>query len=261
MWEAELRLGLRDDGTKTVLASRIHRGPLVVQRPFHPEGAVCHLYLVHPPGGIVSGDHLHLHLHVGAGAHGLVTTPAATKFYRARDAGAATLDQHLEIDDGALEWLPQETLVFDGAVSRSRTKVHLTGRARFIGWEVLCLGRPASDETFTRGSVHQDFELWREGTPVLLDHQRLSPGAALEQPWGLGGHSALGTLLATPATSQDLESVREPHLACTLVDEVLMIRTLAAQGETVRQRLHAAWRALRPPILRREALAPRIWAT
>jgi urease accessory protein len=260
-WQAELRLGLRHDGTRTILATRAHRGPLVVQRPFYPEGEVCHLYLVHPPGGIVSGDDLRLHLRVGERAHGLVTTPAATKFYRARGGAQASLDQHLEVEDGALEWLPQETLVFDGAVARSRTVVNLTGRARFIGWEVLCLGRPASEETFTVGSVNQDLELWREGSPVLLDHLRLAPGSSLHEPWGLAGHAALGTLIATPATADDVDAARDPLIACTLVDGVLMARTLAAQGETVRRRLNALWQRLRPAILGRPALAPRIWAT
>lgn len=261
MWEADLRLGLRHDGRRTVLASRSHRGPLVVQRPFWPEGEVCHLYLVHPPGGIVSGDHLRLTLDVGRGAHGLVTTPAATKFYRARGDEPARLEQRLDVADARLEWLPQETIVFDGAEARAATRVNLSGNAGFIGWEILCLGRPASDERFTRGAVHQDFELWRDGQPVLLDALRLAPGDALQAPWGLAGHAALGTLVATPATAQLVDAIRDPSIACTLVDGVLMARTLAAQAETVRRRLHAAWRRLRPAILDREALAPRIWAT
>jgi len=261
VWEADLRLGLRHDGRRTVLASRSHRGPLVVQRPFWPEGDVCHLYLVHPPGGIVSGDHLRLTLQAGHEARALVTTPAATKFYRARGDQPARLAQHLDVENAALEWLPQETIVFDGAQARAATRVNLSGDARFIGWEVLCLGRPASAEPFLRGSVQQDFELWRDDQPVLLDALRLSGGEALAAPWGFGGHAALGTLLATPARAEDVDTIRDTALACTLVDGVLMVRTLAEQAETVRRRLHAVWRRLRPSILGREALAPRIWAT
>ena len=261
MWEAELRLGLRHDGTRTVLASRSHRGPLVVQRPFYPEGDVCHLYLVHPPGGIVSGDDLRLEITAGAGAHALVTTPAATKFYRARGNEPARLAQRLTVRDANLEWLPQETIVFDGAQARAATHVHLSPGARFIGWEILCLGRPASNERFTHGAVHQDFELWRDDRPVLLDHLRVRPEAGLDAPWSLAGHAALGTLLATPARAEDVEAVRDPDIACTLVDGVLMARTLAAGAETVRRRLHGAWQRLRPAILSRAALAPRIWAT
>jgi len=261
VWEAELKLGLRHDGARTVLASRSHRGPLVVQRPFWPEGDVCHLYLVHPPGGIVSGDDVRLVLDARDDAHALVTTPAATKFYRARGGEPARLSQHLTVDDARLEWLPQETIVFDGAEARTRTQVHLGPRARFIGWDILCLGRPASGHAFASGAIHQDFELWRDGQPVLLDLLRVRPQAGLDEPWSFAGHTALGTLLATPARAEDVERVRSADVACTLVDGVLQARTLAAGAEAVRRRLQAIWHLLRPALMSREALAPRIWAT
>jgi urease accessory protein len=265
VWEAELRLGLRNDGTRTVLAQRSHRGPLVVQRPFYPEDAVCHLYIVHPPGGIVSEDHLTLSVSARDGAHALITTPAATKFYRARNAAAAHLVQQFEIENAILEWLPQETLIFDGAHACASTRVVLRDDARFIGWEVLCLGRPASDELFNTGFVRQNFELWRGDEPLLLDRLRLAPDEARQAAWGFAGHTALGTLMAWPATPADIEAVRaiddEGLLACTLVDSALLVRSLAAQGETVRQRLQRVWQLLRPRLLGRPALAPRIWST
>lgn len=265
MWEADLRLGLRNDGTRTVLAQRSHRGPLVVQRPFYPEDAVCHLYIVHPPGGIVSDDHLTLQVSAREAAHALITTPAATKFYRARNAAAAHLTQSLDVENATLEWLPQETLIFDGACARARTRVVLGDGARFIGWEVLCLGRPAGDQLFTSGAVHQDFELWRDDEPLLLDRLRLAPDEALHESWGFAGHTALGTLMAWPATPAEVEAVRasDEHgeLACTLVDGALLVRSLAAQGETVRRRLQRVWQLLRPRLIGRPALAPRIWST
>jgi urease accessory protein len=276
VWEAELCLGLHgpdagdavqsDGSRRTRLMHRSHRGPLVVQRPFYPEGEVCHLYIVHPPGGLVSGDHLTLRLQAQARAHALVTTPAATKFYRARAAAAARLVQILDVQDATLEWLPQETLIFDGAQAHASTRVVLRGAAaRFIGWEVVCLGRPASGESFTRGRLHLDFELWRDDEPLLLDRLRLSPETAPQAAWGLGGHSVLGTLMAAPATAADAEAVRSLDdaslLACTVVDGALLVRTLAAQGEIARRRLQRVWQLLRPRLLGREALAPRIWST
>jgi urease accessory protein len=193
-----------------------------------------------------------------------VTTPAATKFYRAREQRPAQLVQHLSVD-GALEWLPQETLVFDGARARASTRVVLGEHARFVGWEVLCLGRPASGERFTSGDLHQDFELWRADEPLLLDRLRIGADDAIDAVWGLDGRAALGTLLAWPATAEDLDCARatDPDglLACTLVDGALLVRTLDAQGEPVRRRLLAVWRALRPRLLGRPAIAPRIWST
>ena len=81
-WHARLELGFRDSGTRTVLAHRRHIGPLMVQRPFYPEGSICHVYLLHPPGGLVGGDSLTVDVDVAGGARALVTTPAAGKFYR-----------------------------------------------------------------------------------------------------------------------------------------------------------------------------------
>lgn len=263
-WEARLRLELRGGPGRTVLAAREHRGPLVVQRPFHPEGEVCHLYLVHPPGGLVSGDRLMLEVDANDDARVLLTTPAATKFYRARAGEPALLSQTLRVNGSHLEWLPQETIVFEGARARARTRVELRDGARFIGWEILCLGRPAAGEGFASGSVEQDFELWHDDAPLLLDRLRLTPGDALDAPWGLDGSRALGSLLAWPATRDDLDAARaagDDALACTLVDGVLLARSLAPQGEAVRRRLEAVWRALRPRLLGREPHAPRIWST
>src|SRR5262245_10241542 len=81
-WEASLDLKFAARGARTVLARRASVGPLVVQRPFYPEGGVAHVYLVHPPGGVVGGDQLRLSVLAEEGAHALLTTPAATKFYR-----------------------------------------------------------------------------------------------------------------------------------------------------------------------------------
>jgi urease accessory protein len=264
-WEAQLELDLRHEDGRTRLVRRAHRGPLVVQRAFHPEDGACHLYLVHPPGGLVSGDRLRLDLRAQAGAHALVTTPGATRFYRARQGEAARLVQRLTVEDARLEWLPQETLVFDGAHAHATTRVTLGADARFIGWEILCLGRPASGEVFAKGELRQDFELWRGDEPLLLDRLRLAPGAAAQAPWGLAGHCVLGTLMAWPVTPADVDAVRATDpaglLACTTVDGALLVRTLADQGETARHRLHRVWQVLRPRLLACDAHPPRIWAT
>ena len=266
-WQARLELEFQAAATRTVLARRSHRGPLVVQRPFYPEGGICHVYLVHPPGGIVGGDQLTLLAEAQPGSHALLTTPAATRFYRAGPHPAASLTQELRVNDAALEWLPQETIVFDGARATTRTQVHLQGAARFLGWEILCLGRPANNEVFQSGTLAQDFLLYRDGVPLLLDRLRLQGGApALTANWGLGGMQAMGTLLMYPAQAVDLAALRGlqapgVRFALTLVQGVLLCRALATQAEPVRQLFNALWLQVRPALLGREAIAPRIWAT
>lgn len=267
-WHARLELAFQAHGTRTVLARRRHVGPLVVQRPFYPEGDTCHVYLVHPPGGIVGGDALELAVEVAPQAHALLTTPAATRFYRAGPHPHARLSQDLEVRDGALEWLPQETIIFDGARARTATRVRLAGAApRFIGWEVACLGRPENGERLTSGELHQDFTLHRDGQPLLLDRLRLAGASpALDAPWGLGGAQALGTLLMYPARGLELAPLRTlasdgVRHALSVVDDVLVCRALAAQAEALKQLFTHMWLQLRPGLLGREAVPPRIWAT
>jgi urease accessory protein len=265
-WRALLRLRLQAANGRTVLAERQHEGPLVVQRPFYPEGPVCHLYLVHPPGGVAGGDHVSLQVDAGPASQGVITTPAATKIYRSFGTRVSRVEQHLAVQDATLEWLPQETIVFRGAHTRLATRVNLTGRARFIGWEILCLGRPASQELFDAGSIAQDFELSHDGRPMLLDRLRLRGGdASFQAAWGLGGRPVLGTMLVFPADAAQLALARldsaRSGIAATLVDGVLLVRLRGEQGETVRREFELLWRALRPGLAGLAALPPRIWAT
>jgi urease accessory protein len=276
-WEAllELRFARESGGaTRTVLAERRHRGPLVVQRPFHPEGDPCHVYLVHPPGGVVGGDRLTLAAKLDPRAHALITTPAATKFYRC-DGKVAHVVQNLCVREATLEWLPQENIFYRGADARVSTRVELVGEAAFIGWEVACLGLPARGEPFDAGELRLDLELWRCGdvrpVPLFIERARLSgASAARHARWGLAGAEALGTLLATGASPVDLEAVRErctresasdAQWAATLVDGVLVLRALAAQAAPIRHLFQTAWQVLRPAVAGRVALAPRIWST
>ena len=296
-WHAELRLRFNGDIPdllanraapeygRTRLVERHHKGPLIVQRPFYPEGDPCHVYLVHPPGGVVGGDELRIDVQVDAGAHALVTTPAATKFYRC-EARVSSQTQELHAKGATLEWLPQENIFYRGADTRTATRVHVDAGSRFIGWEINCLGLPARGEPFDAGTLRLDLELWRSApalvpapikpdpfclekgaAPIFIDRLRLrGESEARGAPWGLAGQEAVGTLLATPATADDVECVRElvadkPHAAVSLVDGVLVLRALAPQAEAVRNLFISAWQRLRPRIIGREAVLPRIWST
>jgi len=274
-WQAELCLrfaSAREAGDpRTRLVARRHRGPLVIQRPFHPEGDPCHAYVVHPPGGVVGGDELHIDVEVDADAHALITTPAATKFYRCAGRVSSQV-QELRVA-GILEWLPQENIFYRGADVRTATRVRLDAGARFFGWEIGCFGLPARGECFDAGALRLDLELWRarkaaaEHLPLFIDRLRLAGDSpARLGAWGFAGQTTAGTLLAAPATPEDLDRVRElladrAHAGATLVDGVLALRMLAAQGETVRQLFVEAWRRLRPTVIGRVAVAPRIWST
>ena len=151
-WKAELSLGFRFTDYRTVLAEKRFSGPLVVQKPLYPEGgAVCHAIVVHPPAGIVGGDQLSLRVNAGCKTAVLLTTPGAGKWYRSAGAWAS---QKLRFEvAGSLEWLPQETIVFDGALADMGCEVNLGDESTYIGWEILCFGRAGSGERFSKGRV------------------------------------------------------------------------------------------------------------
>jgi urease accessory protein len=279
-WRARLALGFEARGGRSCLTHRAHIGPLLVQRAFYPEGLAagvpepCHVYIIHPPGGIASGDDLRLEVDVRAGAHALLTTPAAAKFYRCGSAGVARVEQALRLETGALEWLPQESIFYPDAAAELLTTVRLPeppATAAFIGWEMACLGLPASAQDLNQGSLQLRLELWCGRTPLLLERLNISQ-QSLAARWGLGGHVAFGTALAWPADKAALDLALETIarergdcaellLACTLIDGVLICRATARRTDRLKTAFVNWWQALRPAILAREAVIPRIWST
>jgi urease accessory protein len=274
-WRAALTLEFERRGERTVVARREHTGPLLVQRAFYPEGPdACHVYLLHPPGGVVGGDRLEVNATARVGAHALVTTPAAGKLYRS-DGRVARQTTVLHVEaDAALEWLPQETIAFAGARAHLDTRVELAAGARHIGWELLCLGRPAAGETFAAGEVLQTLELRQDGRPLLHERARYVGGAALlDAAWGLGGRPVTATLWAVAPRAglgrTMLDAARaglpEPPrgglAAVTELNGVVVARCLAVHAEQARRWLQGVWALLRPAVLGRDACPPRIWST
>jgi len=263
-WQAQLELSFERRAGTTVLAGRRHIGPMVVQRPFYPETEVCHVYVVHPPGGVVAGDELALSARVQSGAHALITTPAAGKFYRS-DGPTARLVQELSVKGGALEWLPQENIFYPGALAEVGAVVRLDGAARFFGWEVSCFGLGARAESFRAGELRQYLELQFDDELILCERQRID-WECIAARWGLGGNAAVGTLLAYPALPRDLDAARgvaqaNVTISATLVDRALVCRALAQRADRLRAAFVGIWSAVRPLIMEREAVLPRVWAT
>lgn len=270
-WLGELSLDFEQRGAASVLTHRRHRGPLTVQRPFYPEGpAVCQVTLLHPPGGVVGGDRLHLTATLAAGAQALITTPAAAKIYRS--AGPiAVQQQDLQIATGAaLEWLPQETILFSGARLHSCTRIELSPGAGFLGWEITCLGRPHCAERFETGAGTIALELWEAGEPLFIERGRYAGGGdLLTAPWGLAGHPVAGTWLALDAPPEltdplraALAQIADPaHWGLSRLPRVLVLRYRGPSAADARALFIHAWMLARPSMLGREARWPRIWAT
>jgi urease accessory protein len=264
-WQARLDLGFAQQHGKTVLAQRSHIGPLTVQRPFYPEGEVCHVYVLHPPGGVVAGDSLSINLTAASASAALVTTPAAGKFYRSNGAQAKQQVQATVATGGSLEWLPQESIMYEGAQVNTGLSLDLAIGARFMGWEIMAFGRPAAGEGFADGQVFMNWQIRRDGE--LFYKERLKIDAlAFAANWGLKGQSACGTLLAYPATGQQLSLVQEfigerAGLGVTLLDDLLVCRGLDSRADRLRDYFQQLWQLLRPTVILRKACSPRIWST
>jgi len=273
-WKAAIELGFDAAGGATRLSRRAHRGPLAVQRAFLPEGpAVCHVYLLHPPGGLVGGDELTVDVDVAAGAHALVTTPAAGKVYRTAGATARQTQRLRVADGGTLEWLPQEAILYDGARAVLETRVELARGARFIAIDAICFGLPASRAPFARGSCRQTLEIFRDGRPLLIERGHYDAGGDVATArWGLGGADVIALLVASPAPAADAaEAVRALAASAPAGDigavtvvgdgDALVARYLGRSAERTRAFLHETWRLVRPTLLGRAAVPPRVWAT
>ena len=266
-WQAELELAYGHDGAATRPTLRRHKGPLRVQKHLYAEGPeVCQHIIVHPPGGIAGGDRLDISATVGHNAWAQLTSPGAAKWYRA--AGPAYQQLRLRVEAGAtLEWLPQETIVYSAAQAELTTEIDLEGDAKLLYWDIIALGRPASGERFDAGHFQAQLNIRRDGHLLWHERQRVSGAdGLLDSPIGLDGHPVFATLLITGEVDGELlERCRElPSQVrgnLTQLPGLLVARCLASEALHARAWLIELWRLLRPELLGRTAVPPRIWST
>ena len=276
-WRASLAITL----AKTPRGARVihssHQGPLYIQKPFYPEGAsLAHIYLLHPPGGLVTGDTLHIDLTIESGCGGLFTTPGAARVYRARSGSGVQLQNvGLKIAGGGSgEWFPLENIIYPGARGKLITRIELESGAVFSGWEITCLGLPASGQSFDSGKLQQRFEIYRDGRLSILESLVLdaSNSGFLQGGAGLRGNSVNGLFVSGPFADesllgnlleklQELSSPREPLLATTRMENFLVTRYLGNCAQQARNLFVQCWELVRPVLLARQACLPRIWST
>ena len=272
-WTARLNLDVRLEAARSV-ARFEHDGPLRILQSLYPEGdAVCHNVLVHPPGGLVGGDTLDMQVQVGAGAHSLVTTPGATRFYRS-EAGLATQQVQAHVADGArLEWLPLEALAYSGCDALNLARFTLAPTAELMTWDITALGLPLAQQPFTQGVFRQHLEIpgvWLERGSVDAQDARL-----LDSPLGLAGQRCMATLVfasgqaiaperaeaALDAARTALEALplrlqagaTQPH------PQVIVLRVLAPVVEPAMQLLRPVWAAWRQALWGLPGNVPRLW--
>ena len=269
-WEARLELSYVRRGQRTVIDRREHYGPLVVQKPLYPEGeSVCQSVIVHPPGGIAGGDRLLIDVEVGEYARTQLTTPGATKWYRSTGAPAQQILRLAAAKGSLLEWLPQESIVFEGAIAKLVTEVTLSEDSVFLGWDVVCLGRRLAGEEWTRGSLRHDLVLRRDGRRQWTERAVIDGGNdLLYAHCGLATKTVFGTFFAsaTHIPNDLMASSRaivcdEGEAAVTLLPGVFLARYRGDSPEAARKYFTALWACARPALAKMSAVTPRIWNT
>lgn len=268
-WHAEIEIGFAYQRDKTLMATLKQFGPLRVQRPFYPEDDVCHVYLLHPPGGIVGGDTLHTNISVEENSHALMTTPGATKYYRSANDFALVKNKLRLSNNSILEWFPQENILFPGAKVNIHTEIHLQGNANIIAWDISCLGRPANNEIFSSGALNSTLSIYRDQMPIFIEHQRIFDKKHLSATAGLRNFPMSGLFICSGCNESHLltarEVVSEVHsrlpLGITLLDDLLVLRILGQQTSLIQKTMIDIWQTLRPMIVNKIAMPPRIWST
>ena len=278
-WQASLNLTIENRSMGARLVNYQRLGPLHVQKTFYPEGpGLAHLYLLHPPGGLVSGDSLTINAKVGANSAALITTPGAGRLYGARDSvNSQFQNNQLSVaKDASLEWFPMETLFYSRSMGVSKTRVDIQAGGRFMGWDICSLGLPASGKPFTQGELRQTFDLYYDGDITWLERWRFNAQdtAFLNSHAGLNGFSANGVFVAGPfeqaLTSNVTDELRTLCQAVrqqnhglagfSQIKQWVVIRYVGSSTTHTRECFTRAWHLLRPLLLNRSACPPRIWA-
>jgi urease accessory protein len=287
-WNASLdgHIALRHG--KSQLMSVQHSGPLRLQKALWPEGQdnldPVHLLLVHPPGGIAAGDSLSVKFSVGDQARVLITTPGAGKWYRSVSEHAGFQRIELTVGHQAVcEWLPQEVIVHDGAKAKNELCIRVEATSVFVGSEVLVFGRKAHGEFFSSGHFQQQLSLIRNNHLNWSDKSLVTPKLlSLSSAMGVGADNSkyhvsgvfwmsmpIDTLVTlSDSDIDDLETTGSECLGVSGVigvsrvnPSLLLARAVASSPEKMREAFLALWEKLRPAVLNRAAITPRIWKT
>jgi urease accessory protein len=221
-----------------------------------------HAVVLNTAGGVTDGDHLRAAFAVESGASMVVATAAAERIYRARPGSApARVDTRIDVGQGACaEYLPQETILFDGCALARTLSVDMAQDAVYVGVETLVFGRRASGEVLGDIDVRDSFTLRRGGRLVLHDQVRLRGDAALllRGRATAGGAGAVASLVyAAPDAAERLQGLREAlGGGASFRDGLVVGRVVAQDGLRARELVLAGLAALRGG-----RVLPRVWGS
>lgn len=251
------RLAVRAQNGRTRLERLYQEGAAKLRLPRARETRL-EAVMINSAGGMTGGDRFDWSIEVGPGAHAVLTTQACERVYRA-SADVARVAVSLAVGAGArLDWLPQETILFEGGAIARRIEAELAADAGLLLCEAAVLGRHAMGEHVSRGLFHDRWRIRRAGRLVFADDLRLAGDikALTESPALLAGAGAFATLLlAAPEADARLDAVRTAVGSlggASAFDGKLVVRLVAPDGLSLR-------RALIPALAALGATPPAVW--
>ena len=251
------RLGLTATGLE-----ELYQQGCIKLRLLRRAGALPEAVVINSSGGITGGDRLMLEARLGAGAGAVLTSQAAERVYRS-PGGVGEVDNRLRLGPGArAHWLPQETILFDGAGLSRRLEVEMAADARLLAAEMLVFGRAAMGEAVTRLSLRDHWRIRRDGRLIWADSLRLDlPGAGAAGRATLAGRRAMATLvLVAPGAEAHLDRLRDilaqasgVEAGASAFNGLVLVRMIAENAHDLRKALMAALEQLGGLAL------PRVW--
>jgi urease accessory protein len=257
---AEARAVFARVGQRTEAARLFETGGL--RWRFPRSSRPCEAAIVNTGGGVAGGDSYRLSLELGEGAEVEATTPSAERIYRS-DGPAAAVATRLSLARRArLCWLPQETLLFQGARLERRLEVEMSTEASLVIAETLVFGRLAMGEGQIDASLKDSWRVWRDRRLVFAEETRLRhAGAALERRAVGAGARALAIIVAAaPNIEAGLPNLRAAldaegggvEAGASAFDGVIVARLVSPSPSRLRAALIAAIVAL-------GGRKPRLW--
>jgi urease accessory protein len=190
----------------SVLDDLRHSGCLKALFPRGPSDRLSAVF-VNTSGGITGGDNLGIAARIGTGSRLSLTSQAAERIYRASGTEPARVSTRIFVETGGrLDWLPQETILFDAARLDRSLHIDLAGDARCLVVETLVFGRTAMGEAVRQLNLSDRIEIWRDGAPQFIDRMRMSGDAAMHlqrRATGAGAVAMASVVFAVPADSAD----------------------------------------------------------
>ena len=257
------RLAFANRDNRNSIVERYASAPVRILTPSVQEG-IPEAVLANTSGGIAGGDTSHVDILVAQNAQALVTGQAAEKIYRSIDM-PASIRTVIKIEDGStLEYLPQESILFDGAKLNRAVNISLGARSCLLLSEMFVLGRWAMNEDFTRGIFLDRWSIDVAGQPIWREGLRVEGGlSSLSSSLGFANARALATIFYAGANAAEVlglaRDVIGPMGGATIVRGMLVVRMLGNEAGMLKQQLGEIISIIRAAALGRPAEVPRVW--